>query len=157
MAASERRCHRFGDLGFGEYKVGTVASDLGFHDLFLGDRLGASLFGLGACHANVGFGLVGPESCSDVLADFDVGDIDRDDGKGGLVVEASFENCPSDQVWVFQDGQVSFARSDRADDALADSGDDGLFGRTADELFEVGPDRYAGFDFEFDTVLGDSR
>ena len=52
---------------------------------------------------------------------------------------------------------MSFARSDRADDALADSGDDGLFGRTADELFEVGPDRYPGFDFEFDTVFGDGR
>lgn len=146
MTASECRCHRLGYFRFGKHQVGSIPGNFGLHDLFLRDRFGTPLLGLGSCHSYVGFSLVGPQSCSDILADLDMGDIDRNDRKGGLIVQTPFENGSGNEVGVLENGEVRFARADRTDDALTDPRDDCLLGCTTDELFEIGSNRYPGLD-----------
>ena len=51
---------------------------------------------------------------------------------------------------------MRLGRAQGADDALADAGDDRLFGRPADQLLQVGPDRDAGLDLHLDAVFGDA-
>ncbi len=81
VALAEGLSHGAGDFGFGQNHARTVFGDGGFHLLLAGDGEGAALFGLGAGDAGVGFGLVGLQASADVLADVDVGDVDRDDLK----------------------------------------------------------------------------
>src|SRR5437588_11610345 len=47
-------------------------------------------------------------------------------------------------------------RANRLNDALADAGDDGLLGGTADEPIELGAHRHAGTGLELNAVLADA-
>ncbi len=60
MAVEERFGHRLGDLGLSQDEICPIFSYFRFHDLLLGDRVGASLFRLSPRHADVRFRLVGP-------------------------------------------------------------------------------------------------
>ena len=51
---------------------------------------------------------------------------------------------------------VRLGRAQGADDALADAGDDRLFGGPADQLLQVRPHRHPGLDLHLDAVLGDA-
>ena len=77
--------------GFGLDQSRAVLGHFGLHFLLAGDRFGPPLLGLGPGHARVGFGLVGLQAGADVLADVDVGDVDRDDLERRLGVEAAVE------------------------------------------------------------------
>ena len=144
------------DLGLGLHDLGAVFLDGGLHLLLLGHGEGAALLGLGAGDARVGFGLEGLQVGADVVADVDIGDVDRQDLVGRAGVEPLFEHALGDRVRFLEHLQVGLGRADRIDDAFADAGDDGLVGGTADQAVEVGAHRDLGFDLELDPVLGDA-
>ena len=52
---------------------------------------------------------------------------------------------------------MALGRADRGDDALAHSGEHGLFAGAADELFDVGTHGHSGLGDELDTVLSHCR
>ena len=103
----------------------------------------------------VGLGLVGLQPGADVVADVDVRDVDRDDFEGGLRIEPPRQHRLGNAVGVLQHFGVRLGRADRADDAFADAGDDRLFGRTADQLIQVGPHGDPRLDLQLNAVLGD--
>ena len=71
---------------------GTVAGDLGLHFLLSGGGQRTAFLGLGPGHAGIGLGLVGLQPGADVLADVDVGNVDRHDLEGRLRVEPAFQH-----------------------------------------------------------------
>ena len=87
-------------------------------------------------------------------ADVDVGDVDGKDLEGGSGVESLCQHGLGDLVGVLEDTLVTFGGTDGRDDALADSGDDGLFGRTTDELRDVRSNRHASAGSKLDAVTG---
>ena len=87
VALAERLGDRHGDLGLGRDHLGPVLLDLRDHLLLLGDGEGPPLLGLGAGHPRVGLGLEGLEVGADIVADVDVGDVDREDLVGRAGVE----------------------------------------------------------------------
>ena len=97
-----------------------------------------------------------PAAGHDVLADRHVADVDGDDLEGGLRVQPAGEHRLGDAVRSLQHDVVRHGRANRADDALADAGDDRLFGGPADELPQVGADGDAGLDLQLDAVLRDA-
>ena len=114
-----------------------------------------ALFGFGSGDPHVGFGLKGLQVGADVVADVDIGDIDRQDFIGRAGVEAFLEHSLRDRVGLFEDLEVGLGRADGVDDPFADPGDDGLVGGTADQSVEVGADGHLGFHLELNAVLGD--
>ena len=78
---------RLGHFGFGLHQFGPILFDCGDVFLFSGDRQRPAPFGRGPGDADVGLGLVGLQAGADVLADVDVGNVDRDDLKRRLRVE----------------------------------------------------------------------
>ena len=126
----------------------------GLHLLLLGHGEGAALLGLGPGDPRVGLGLQGLEVGADVVADVDVGDVDREDLVGGAGVEPLLEHALGDRVGLLQHLQVRLGRADGVDDALADPGDDRFVGGPADQAVEVGPHRHLRLDLELDAVLG---
>src|SRR6185369_5271300 len=121
-----------------------VLFNLGLVFLGLGHGHCAALFGFGLEALLVGLGLGGLELGADVLADVDVGDIDGENLEGAAGVKAFGHDGLGDVVGVLQHGLVGLGRADGGDDALADAGDDGLFGGAADKAGEVGADGDAG-------------
>ena len=76
-------------------KRSAIRGHLGLHFLLGRDRFGAASLGLRAGHARVGLGLIGLQPGADVLADIDVGDVDRDDGEGRVRVQARVRAPPA--------------------------------------------------------------
>ena len=97
-----------------------------------------------AGHAGIGLGLIGLQPGADVVADVDIGDIDRHDFERRLRIELAGQHRLGNPVRVFEHDLVRFGRADRADDPFADAGDDRFLGGPADELIEVGPHGDAG-------------
>ena len=91
--------------------TGSVLRDLGLHLLFGGHGFGASAFRLGACHARVGLGLVRLQAGTDVLADVDVGDVDRHDRERRVGIEAARQHGPRDPIGILQHFQVRVRRN----------------------------------------------
>lgn len=109
-----------------------VLFDLGLVFLFecgLGSRGSRPRPGPWTCRPRPGLLELG----TDVVADVDVGDVDGEDLEGGAGVEALGHDGLGDVVGVLEHRLVRLGRADGGDDALADAGDDGLFGRTTDE------------------------
>ena len=89
-----------------------------------------------------------------VNADIDVGDVDREDLEGGSGVESLGENGLGDLIGVLEHSLVAFGGTDGGDDSFAHSCDDGLFGRTTDELSDVGSNRHSCAGSELNSVAG---
>ena len=155
VAGAEGGGHGHRHLGLGQHNLGAVAGHLGLHLLLAGGGQGATLFGLGAGDAGVGLGLVGLQAGADVLPHVDVGNVDGDDFKGRLRVQAAVQHRLGNAVGPLHHLQVALRRADRGDDALAHPGDDRLFRGAADELLDVGPHGDPGTDLQLDAVLGD--
>ena len=119
------------------------------------DRLGSALFRLGSSHANVRFRLVGTKTCTNILAYFDVGNVDGDNRERSLVVQAAFENSASDQVRVLKNTQMAFRGSDGADDTLSNTRNDRLFRGAADQLKQIGSYGDSSLHLELDTIPRD--
>ena len=122
----------------------------------LADGEGPPLLGLGPGDPGVGLGLDGLEVGADVVADVDVGDVDREDLEGRAGVEPLLQHALGDRVGLLEHLLVRVGRADRVDDALADAGDDRLVGGPADQPVDVGPDGHLGLHLELDAVLGDA-
>src|SRR5690606_25266558 len=135
--------------------LGPVLLDAGLHLLLLGDGEGAALLGLGLGPLLVRVGLVGLELGADVLADVDVGDIDREDLEGGAGVEALLRRGRGGLAGVPGHVLGGRRRAGGGGDARADAGDEGLLGASAAGVGGVGPDGDAGLGVALDAVLGD--
>ena len=107
VSSSEGICHRSRNFRFGQHQLNSVLRDLRLVFLFCGDRLGSSLLCLGSSHASICLGLVCLKPRTDIIADIDISDIDRDNFKSGLGIESSVENSSADSVRIFQDFRVS--------------------------------------------------
>ena len=125
------------------------------HFLFAGDGQGTALFGFGARHPHVRFGLIGLEFRADVDAHVYVGDVDGKDLKGRAGVQPFLQHGLADLVGIFQHFLVRARRADGADDAFADPRDDRLFSRPADQAFDAGAHGHARTGLELDAVFGD--
>src|SRR5205807_2152222 len=90
----------------------------------------------------------------DVLADRDLGDVDRKNLERRVGVQTLVQHGLGDRIGVGQHVLVIFGRADGVDDALTDAGDDGFFRRTADQALDVGAHGDAGLDAKLDAVLG---
>src|SRR4029078_13635684 len=78
LAAAEGIGHGFGHFGFGVNELGAAFFDASVLLLFESDGLSATAFGASSSDAGVGLGLIGAQTCTDVFAHVDIGDIDRD-------------------------------------------------------------------------------
>ena len=79
-----------------------------------------------------------------------------EDLERGAGVEAALQHDLGDAVGVLEHRHVVLRRADGGDDALADPGDDGLFGGAADEAIEIGAHRDPRLHLELDAVAGDA-
>ena len=102
-----------------------------------------------------GLGLIGLQAGADVVAHVDVGNVDRDDFERRLRIEPAGQHSLGNPVGIGEHVGMPFRRADRADDPLADAGDDRLLGRPADQLAQVRPHRDPGLHLELNAVLGD--
>ena len=140
-------------FGFDDFRP--VFFDERFHFLFAGHGECATFFGFGLCDAKVGRGLFRCEFRTDVLAGFQVRNVDRHDLERGLRVEARVQHSLRNDARIREDFAVIDRRADRLDDTFADAGDDRFFGGTADEAFEFRSHRDAGFGQQLNAVLAD--
>ena len=143
------------DLGLGQHDLGPVFLHERLHFLLAGDGHGAALLGFGLGDAQVGGGLVGLQLGPDVLADFDVGHVDRHDLERRLRIERIVQHGLRDRARIGEHFLVIVRGADRLDDALADAGDDGFLGGAADEPFELGPHGDAGLGPQLNAVAAD--
>ena len=90
---------------------------------------------------------------ADVVADVDLGDIDRQDFECRARVETFFQDSLGDRVGVFEHQLIRIGRADGVDDPFADAGDNRFLGRTADEPIEIRSDGDASLDSKLDAVL----
>ena len=97
MPLAERLGDRHGDLGLGLDDLGAVFLDGRLHFLLSGHGEGAAFLGLGAGDPRVGFGLKGLQVGADVVADVDIGDVDRQDLVGRAGVEPFLEHSLGDR------------------------------------------------------------
>src|SRR6185437_14710880 len=146
--------HRDWNLRLGLDHASAVLGDLGLHLLLRRRRLRQADFGLGLRHARVGLGLVDLQPGADVLADFDIGDVDRDDLEGRVGVEPAGQHRLGNAVGIAHHDHVALGRTDRGYDAFADAGDDRFFRGPAYQLLQVGAHRDPRADFELDSVFG---
>ena len=119
----------------------------------MGDRHGAASFGVGPGDARVGLGLVGLELGADVLADFDIGDIDRDDFERGLRIEPAGSTALE-----MRSGFSSTSMCDLAEPialTMPSPTRAMIVSSVAPpiELIQVGPHRDSGFDLELNAVF----
>ena len=155
VAAPERVRDRLRHLRLGEHHLGLVLLDEGDHLLLPGHGQRALALGLRLGDLLLGLGLVDLEPRPDVVADVDVRDVDREDLERGPRIEAALEHHLRDLVRVLEHPHVVLGRPDGGHDALADPGHDRLFGRAADQPFEVRPHRDPGLHLELDPVPRD--
>ena len=83
-------CLRY--FGFGQHQLSALLCDVGFHFLFFGDRIGATFFGCRLSNSSVRFGLVGLKACTDVFANIDIRNVDRDNFKRSMSIQATLQN-----------------------------------------------------------------
>src|SRR5205814_1210455 len=101
-------------------------------------------------------GLPGLQVGADVVADVDIGDVDRKDLVGRAGVEPLLEDALGDRVGLLEDLFVGVGRANGVDDAFADPRDDRLVGRAAHQPVEIRPDRDLRLDLQLDAILGDA-
>ena len=116
---------------------------------------GATLFGLGPGHAGVGLGLVGLQPGADVLADVDIGDVDRHDLKRRLRVETAFEHGLGNHVRVFHHDQMAFREPIEV--MMPSPTRAMIVSSVAPPIncLQVGAHGHAGADLQLDAVFGD--
>ena len=88
IAGAERVRHRLRDERFGFHHFGAHFLRLGAHLLLDRDGRGAAHFGFRLGDALVGVGLLGLQFRADVVANIDVGDIDRENLEGRAAIES---------------------------------------------------------------------
>ena len=154
LSIAEGRRHGHRDLGFGFDELGLHLHDFRLHFLFGGECHGAAFFGLGLSNLLVGFGTVGFEDGTDVLAHIHVSDVDGENFECCTSVKAGGEHLLGNHVRVFENFLVAHCRTDGRDDAFANAGDDSFFAGTADELLDAGAHGDTRDGVELDTVEG---
>ena len=97
--------------------------------------------------------LVGLQPGADIVSHVDVGNVDRHDLERGARVEALRKDGLRDAVGIFEDFLVIDGRTDGADHALADPGDDRRLAGAADVPFEVAAHGDPRLHVELNTVL----
>lgn len=110
--------------------------------------------------AAVGLGLIHLQLRADVAAYVHIRDIDGKNFKRRARVKALAEHGAADQIWIFEHGLVRLRRADGRHDALADTRDDRLFARAADQPFDIRTHGHARLGAKLDAVLrnrGDDR
>ena len=120
------------------------------------DRRGAAHFGVGLSDALVGIGLLGLQLRADVVADIDVGDVDRENLERRPAIESFLEDELRDAIGIFEHVLVGVGRADRGHDSLPHPRDDRLLRRAADEAIEMRTDGDARFYFHADAILRDA-
>ena len=129
---------------------------LGLLLLFGGLRSVLALRGLRLSDLAIGVRLGGLQFGADVLADVDVGDVDRHNLERRSRIEPLREHGLRDAIRILQHFLVIDRRADRGNDAFADTRNDRLFACAADVAIEVASHRDTRFDVELNAVLGDA-
>ena len=157
IAVAQRLRHRLGHFRLRLDDQSAHLLRLRLHLLLERDRHRTALFRLRLGDALVRFRLIHLQLRADVTPYVDVGDVDGQDLERGAVVKPLVEDGLGDLIGVFEHVFVALRRTDGRDDALADTRDDRVLTRAADEARDVRPDGHARFDAQFDAVFRDRR
>jgi hypothetical protein len=77
-------CHCEWNLCFRQNHFRLVFLGAGQHFLFRSNRFCSAFFCSRLSNTNVGVCLIGSQTCSDIIADINIGDVDGDNGKRRL-------------------------------------------------------------------------